>query len=214
MKPPEDPRNRSTAFARPTAGPAKTGLVAALAGLAMALGLAAPAAVVHAHDAATYGAGGILHDYTLKFCAKRKTGDHTHSGKDDYYKVRFEYRWKDVGYEPDQGITFGTSGVPWYGWGSDTDIHVAPQYTNAWRCRPVYTKAVLAGHGKSNGGSDYINGRVTTSDGNTVEIDIDYWVNNSNAWAICAKGVYTKGTCIGTLCWGGHWTTTLRANCW
>ena len=216
MKPLERPRNRSTTFAKqgpaPAAGPAKTGLVAALAGLAMALGLAAPAAVVHAHDASTYGAGGILHNYRLKFCAKRDTADNTHSSKDDYYKVKFEYRWKDVGHEPVNGITYGHETVPWYSWGSDADIHVASQYTGEWRCRSKYTKAVLAGHGRSNGGAEYINGRVTTSDGNTTEIDIDYWVNTLKAKSVCALGTYS-GYCWGHICFSGKWHTALWQNC-
>ncbi len=210
MKSLERSRNRSTAFAKPKL--AKTRPVAALVGLAMALGLAAPAAVVHAHDAATYGTGGILHDYTLKFCAWRTHADETHSSKDDYYKVKFEYRWKDVGYVPKSGITFGTTGVPWSSWGSDADIHVASQYTGEWRCRSAYTKAVLAGHGKSNNQGDYINGRITTSDGNTIEFDIDYLVQNG-ATAVCAAGTFGGVTCFGNLCWGGSWTTTLYTDC-
>ena len=211
MKTLEHPRNRSTTFAKP--GPARTRLVARLAGLAMALGLAAPAAVVHAHPPSP-GQLGVVHDYTLKFCAKRDTSDDTHSGKDDYYKVKFEYRYKDVGYTVVDGITYNYDTVPWYSWGSDADIHVASQYTGQWRCRPTYTKAVLAGHGKSNGYADYINGRILTSDGNTIEFDIDHTVNTLGATSsLCAAGVFGGVTCFGSICWGGGWTTSLYANC-
>ncbi len=212
MKPLEDRRNRSNACAKPAPGPARTSLVAALAGLAMALGLAAPAAVVHAHDA-KWGTGGVLHDYTLKFCARRDTSDNTHSGKDDYYKVRFDYRWKDVGYVIDHGVHHGYHGVPWLKWGSDADIHVASQYTGEWRCRSAYTKAVLAGHGKSNGHGDFVNGRIVTSDGNTIEFDIDHTVNTLGATSVCVAATFGGVTCIGSWCWGGSWTTSLYANC-
>ena len=177
----------------------------------MALGLSAPATVVHAHDASV-GTGGVLHDYTLQFCARRDTADNTHSGRDNYYKVRFEHRWKDVGYDDDPGVHRGYHGVPWYKWGSDADIHVHTQYTGQWRCRSAKTKAVLAGHGRSNGYGDFINGRVLTSDGNTIEIDIDYFVANG-ATKVCAAGVFGGTTCIGSLCWGGGWTTTVYSSC-
>ena len=177
----------------------------------MALGLSAPATVVHAHDASV-GTGGVLHDYTLQFCARRDTADNTHSGRDNYYKVRFEHRWKDVGYNDDPNVHHGYYGVPWYKWGSDADIHVHTQYTGQWRCRSAKTKGVLAGHGRSNGYGDFINGRVLTSDGNTIEIDIDYFVANGST-KVCAKGVFGGVTCIGSLCWGGKWTTTVYSSC-
>ena len=166
---------------------------------------------VEAHDA-KWGSGGVLHDYSLRFCARRDTPDVTSSNIDDYYKVRFEYRWRDVGYEDNPGRLHMYWNVPWLPWGPDADIHVASTYTSQWRCRPMRTIAVLAGHGKSNGLGDYINGRVVTESGNTHEIDIDWWVQNQAA-SICVWGVFTGQTCIFGICWGGRWTTSIRSNC-
>ena len=55
-------------------------------------------------------------------------------------------------------------------------------------------------------------GRVLTSDGNTVEIDIDWFVANG-ATKVCAAGTFGGTTCIGSLCWGGGWTTTVYSSC-
>ena len=204
MRSGRETKRRRESLGRKVAGALGAALVAGM-------GLAGAPGGAGAHDASV-GTGGVLHDYTLKFCAKRDTGDHTHSGKDDYYKVRFEYRYKNVGYEDDPGVHHGYHGVPWTKWGTDGEIHVGAGDTGEWRCRGAKTKAVLAGHGKSNGYGDFVNGRVVTTDGNTLEIDIDWWVQNQ-ARSVCAWATFQGVTCIGNICWGGSWHTSLRSNC-
>ena len=205
----------------------KTRLTATVAAIVMAFALAAPLPQVQAHDPGAGNTCPALHDYKLKFCAKRITDDHhTLTNRDDWYKVQFDYRYRyDWSYAPDPFNCGALNGVgTWHKWGSDGEIHIAGNDTGVWKCASggtgnYHTHAVYGAHytrGFYASPVPIYNGAYVCKNGNACaagsgNFDLSAEVDDG-AHTVCFTGEFKHdNVAFGET--SGKWHTTVSFNC-